>query len=104
MQMPSSHLGYPRLSLRSLSVGQKIVRQTKTLDGNSLLDIAINIMLASSPPDHARRAKKFVPSLQTVTLNDAGHWLMVERKDEVTRIVGDWIAATLHAETAKSKL
>lgn len=40
-----------------------------------------------------------------VTLNDAGHWLMVERKEEVTRIVGDWIAATLDAETApKSKL
>lgn len=62
-------------------------------------------MLASSPPGHARRAKKFVPSLQTVTLSDAGHWLMVERKDEVTRIVGDWIEATLRAETAaKSKL
>jgi len=60
---------------------------------------------ASSPPEHARRAKKFVPSLRMVTLNDAGHWLMVERKEEVTRIVGDWIAATLDAETApQSKL
>ncbi|KAF8313269.1 alpha/beta-hydrolase [Clavulina sp. PMI_390] len=57
----------------------------------------------SSPPMHAKRAKNFVPSLESYDLAGAGHWLMVERKDEITTVVGDWIEEKLK-EKPSSKL
>jgi pimeloyl-ACP methyl ester carboxylesterase len=54
--------------------------------------------VASSPPQAAKRSKNFVPSLEYITLEGAGHWLMVERKDDVTKEVGDWIDKNLKAE------
>lgn len=49
----------------------------------------------SSPKQAAKRSKNFVKSLTTIDLEGAGHWLMVERKEEVTRYVGDWVESVL---------
>ncbi|KAF9515265.1 hypothetical protein BS47DRAFT_1372078 [Hydnum rufescens UP504] len=53
---------------------------------------------------HAIRSKDFVPSLKITTLAGAGHWLMVQRKDEVTTLIADWIETTLHTGRSQAKL
>jgi len=44
---------------------------------------------------HAEASKQHVPSLKIVSLEGAGHWLMIEKRSEVTNTIGDWIANTL---------
>jgi soluble epoxide hydrolase / lipid-phosphate phosphatase len=53
---------------------------------------------------HAIRSKDFVPSLKIITLDGAGHWLMVQRKDEVTTLIADWIETTLDTGISLAKL
>ena len=36
--------------------------------------------------------RKALPRTKIVTYEDAGHWLMLEKKDEVTRDVLNWLA------------
>jgi len=52
----------------------------------------------TSPERLASRSKNFVPSLKIINLDGAGHWLMMERRDEVTSLVGDWIENALRGQ------
>ena len=45
--------------------------------------------------------RKVLPWARMVTYEGAGHWLMVEKKDEVTRDVLDWLTDSVGP---KSKL
>jgi soluble epoxide hydrolase/lipid-phosphate phosphatase len=48
-----------------------------------------------------------VPSLEVVMCEGAGHWLMVERKELITKKVDDWIENLLSKgllDSVKSKL
>ncbi|KAL9713099.1 hypothetical protein Ac2012v2_004340 [Leucoagaricus gongylophorus] len=45
----------------------------------------------TATPAAIRNAGKFVPRLQDITLEERGHWIMVEAKDEVTRRISDWL-------------
>jgi soluble epoxide hydrolase/lipid-phosphate phosphatase len=57
----------------------------------------------SSPKQAAKRSKNFAKSLKTIDLDGAGHWLMVERKEEVTKYVGDWIESVLREGRQENK-
>lgn len=37
------------------------------------------------------KAHKFIPRLQDVALDDKGHWILVEAREEVTEKVIDWL-------------
>ena len=49
----------------------------------------------ASPKQAAKRSKAFAKSLNTINLEGAGHWLMVEHKEEVTKYVEDWVESVL---------
>jgi len=55
---------------------------------------------ATSPEQATEIMRKVLPWGKIITYPDAGHWLMVEKKDEVTRDVLDWLSGVGH----KSKL
>lgn len=38
-----------------------------------------------------RETRRLYPTAKIVTYEDAGHWLMIEKKDAVTRDVLDWL-------------
>jgi pimeloyl-ACP methyl ester carboxylesterase len=42
-------------------------------------------------PSQVERMKKWVPQL-TVESFDCGHWILVEKKEEVNKAVVDWLA------------
>ena len=46
---------------------------------------------ATSPEVPFEIARKALPWARTITYEGAGHWLMLERKDEVIRDVLDWL-------------
>lgn len=37
------------------------------------------------------KSRKFISRYQDIALEGRGHWLMVEAKDEVTEIIGNWL-------------
>ncbi|KAG8868569.1 hypothetical protein FRB97_002182 [Tulasnella sp. 331] len=47
-----------------------------------------------SAPDRIEKSKAFVPSLE-VTRVDGAHFVMLEKREEVTQIVGDWLQKKL---------
>jgi len=46
---------------------------------------------ATSPEYSMRAVRKILPWGKIITYEGAGHWLMLEKKDEVTRDVLDWL-------------
>lgn len=57
----------------------------------------------TATPTTIRRSAKFVPRLQDIALEDKGHWLMVEAKDEVTRHIVNWLKG-LGSPSTRAKL
>ena len=55
---------------------------------------------STSPEQATEIMRKVLPWGNIINYADAGHWLMVEKKDEVTRDVLDWLSGVGH----KSKL
>ena len=47
---------------------------------------------ATSPESLLQIVRKILPWGKIITYEGAGHWLMVERKDEVIQDVLDWLA------------
>lgn len=54
----------------------------------------------TSPESHIETVRKVLPWGKIITYEGAGHWLMVEKKEEVTRDVLDWLSGV----ELKSKL
>ncbi|KAL3670721.1 hypothetical protein V7S43_003909 [Phytophthora oleae] len=48
-------------------------------------------------PEMATATRKFVPNLQQEIVVDAGHWVLWEQKDEVTRLLQQWLDQGLEA-------
>ncbi|KAH8830278.1 Alpha/Beta hydrolase protein [Flagelloscypha sp. PMI_526] len=53
----------------------------------------------TSRPSSVQTMAKFVPTLETVYIENAGHWLMIEAKDEVTKRIASFIKR--HLESSK---
>jgi soluble epoxide hydrolase/lipid-phosphate phosphatase len=51
-----------------------------------------------------RKAAKFIPKLQDIALEDKGHWILVEAKEEVTRRISDWLKGLGKPVFTKGKL
>jgi soluble epoxide hydrolase/lipid-phosphate phosphatase len=49
-------------------------------------------------------SKKFIANLRSIALEGTGHWVLVERKDEVTETVANWITENLENSNSKAKL
>jgi soluble epoxide hydrolase / lipid-phosphate phosphatase len=47
---------------------------------------------ASAIPAGFSNARKFIRNLQVISLEDIGHWLLVEAKDQVTEQVSSWLS------------
>ena len=47
---------------------------------------------ATSPEPMVKTMRKILPWAKIITYEGTGHWLMVEKKDEVVRDVLDWLA------------
>lgn len=45
----------------------------------------------TATPVQVAKSHKFIPRLQEIALQDKGHWLMVEARDEVTDMVASWL-------------
>ncbi|KAF4314944.1 hypothetical protein BBO99_00009729 [Phytophthora kernoviae] len=43
-------------------------------------------------PEMARGMSKYVPNLEMRTIQDAGHWVLWEQKEEVNVILSEWLA------------
>ncbi|KAF9450671.1 epoxide hydrolase [Macrolepiota fuliginosa MF-IS2] len=57
----------------------------------------------TATPAIIRKSAKFVPRLQDIALEDRGHWVMVEAKDEVTSHIIKWLK-NIGSHSAKAKL
>jgi soluble epoxide hydrolase/lipid-phosphate phosphatase len=42
-------------------------------------------------PALVRKSSKFISRLQDIAIENKGHWVMVEAKDEVTRHIAEWL-------------
>jgi soluble epoxide hydrolase/lipid-phosphate phosphatase len=42
-------------------------------------------------PALTNNARNFITDLQNIVLEDSGHWVMLEAKDEVTEKVSSWL-------------
>ncbi|KAH7907146.1 Alpha/Beta hydrolase protein [Hygrophoropsis aurantiaca] len=49
------------------------------------------------PPSSLRNAHKFIPQLQDVALDGAGHWILLEAKDIVTEETSQWVDSLLRS-------
>ncbi|KXN92348.1 Bifunctional epoxide hydrolase 2 [Leucoagaricus sp. SymC.cos] len=59
---------------------------------------------ATVTPATIRKASNFVPRLQDIALEDRGHWIMVEAKEEVTSRVSEWLRGLGESLFTKGKL
>ncbi|KAG8843569.1 hypothetical protein FRB96_003894 [Tulasnella sp. 330] len=48
-------------------------------------------------PDLVERSRAFVPSLEVVRM-DSAHFIMLEKREEVTQIIGDWVEKKLKGD------
>ncbi|EGZ22567.1 hypothetical protein PHYSODRAFT_558062 [Phytophthora sojae] len=58
-------------------------------------------------PEMARGMAKVVPNLETRVIQDAGHWVLWEQKEEVNAILSEWlakIAASIQDSNPSAKL
>jgi soluble epoxide hydrolase / lipid-phosphate phosphatase len=46
----------------------------------------------STTPAVFGKARKFIRNLQDIALEDIGHWVLLEAKDEVTGMVSSWLS------------
>lgn len=58
----------------------------------------------TATPATISKAAKFIPRLQDIALEDRGHWIMVEAKDEVTRHISEWLRGLGESLFTKGKL
>lgn len=42
-------------------------------------------------PDSIRKSSKFIARLQDIAIENKGHWVMAEAKDEVARHIAEWL-------------
>lgn len=45
-------------------------------------------------PERVEKSREYVPSLEVVRL-DSAHFVMLEKRDEVTQIIGNWVEKNL---------
>ncbi|KAG8989937.1 Bifunctional epoxide hydrolase 2 [Tulasnella sp. JGI-2019a] len=70
------------------------------LKPNPILPITLPTLLMAlnyepfAHPDIVEKSKEFVPSLEVVRI-DSAHCVLMEKREEVTQIVGDWIEKKL---------
>ncbi|GMF26559.1 unnamed protein product [Phytophthora lilii] len=55
-------------------------------------------------PELARGMAKVVPNLETRTIQDAGHWVLWEQKEEVNAILSEWLAKIAASSNPVAKL
>jgi len=46
---------------------------------------------ATAIPAAIQNSGKFIPRHQDIALEDRGHWIMVEAKDQVTERISHWL-------------
>lgn len=49
----------------------------------------------SATPSGLTKMRELIPRLEVKELQDVGHWIMVQAKDEVTRAVLDWLTRVI---------
>ncbi|CAA7260120.1 unnamed protein product [Cyclocybe aegerita] len=56
---------------------------------------------ATATPFVINKSRKFISRYQDVAIEGRGHWLMVEAKDEVTQVIGNWLEGLTCSKPAR---
>ncbi|KAG9026261.1 hypothetical protein FRB95_009042 [Tulasnella sp. JGI-2019a] len=79
--------------------------QEQELQLNPVLPVSLPILFVApnhelfTTPQCINATKPYVPSLEVIRIEDCGHFALLEKPDEITSIVGDWVEKKLNAVT-----
>ncbi|KAG9026260.1 hypothetical protein FRB95_009041 [Tulasnella sp. JGI-2019a] len=85
----------------------KLYAQEQELDLDPVLPVSLPILFVApnnepfTAQERIDATKSYVPSQEVIRIENCAHFALLEKPDETTSIIGDWVEKTLKAEGLK---